>query len=595
MACHTITIGYGEAKKINNSMRAKQFITLLEYKAQYDAMLKLPKEIGDNKVYPQMSVLVYNAMESAKKLKRNDIVVWYLRGVKYNMLIQAWGYIDQTFPSVIREIENGDTSNQKWLEKAREYNPIIQKEMNKLRNKFPYVVEFANSDRNIYHHLVHFMDLPIPTITNTVFDKQDPEELFARFEKIEEAWKEKSRGQLRQGIQEGDKMIIEYGGDKAWWMLNRGGCSDEGQAMGHCGNGAGRAGQKVLSFRSKTDMGWKPHLTFVMDEDGYLGEMKGRGNDKPAAKYHPFIVDLLKHDVINGIKKGNSYMPENDFSISDLEPDVAQELIELKPELITPWERLQLAFKQGKLDELSDEEIENLLKESDEASDIVAYRGGHVVLEKWKDIEDLVNSSPFDTDESGYRSSYSISFKKAFESMEDVHEHSGIYGGEVGSFLTYSINDKNKEVLDKALQNALGEEYDPDESTESMLEYDDADHIRQAVHDAIYSGQEAGISNAIYEALTGGIEDFATDYGAMIIQDKKKEGLFEPFFLVCPLKDFLILDEQFWEDKGYHGGWINEENTDNMPHIDVSDGWDDFSDDAANERLSEELEELPQE
>jgi len=32
--------------------------------------------------------------------------------------------------------------------------------------------------------------------------------------------------------------------------------------------------------------------------------MKGRGNDKPAPKYHPYVVELLRHHLIRGIKGG---------------------------------------------------------------------------------------------------------------------------------------------------------------------------------------------------------------------------------------------------------------------------------------------------
>jgi hypothetical protein len=72
--------------------------------------------------------------------------------------------------------------------------------------------------------------------------------------------------------------------------------------------------------------------TFILDADGQLGEMKGRGNDKPAARYHPYILALLRHDMIRGIK-GGGYMPENNFSMSDFDPQTREQLIAKKPEL----------------------------------------------------------------------------------------------------------------------------------------------------------------------------------------------------------------------------------------------------------------------
>ena len=66
-----------------------------------------------------------------------------------------------------------------------------------------------------------------------------------------------------------------------------------------------------------------------------LGEMKGRGNDKPAAKYHRHIISLLESDIVKGIQ-GGGYMPENNFSMNDLKPEEADALMEKKPTLATP-------------------------------------------------------------------------------------------------------------------------------------------------------------------------------------------------------------------------------------------------------------------
>jgi hypothetical protein len=111
----------------------------------------------------------------------------------------------------------------------------------------------------------------------------------------------------------------------------------EAEAMGHCGNvPSQRPGDQILSLRRQVRRGdvirWYPVATFILDDDGKLGEMKGRGNDKPAAKYHPYIVDLLRHHLIQGIK-GGGYMPENNFSMSDLDPQTREQVIADKPEL----------------------------------------------------------------------------------------------------------------------------------------------------------------------------------------------------------------------------------------------------------------------
>ena len=107
--------------------------------------------------------------------------------------------------------------------------------------------------------------------------------------------------------------------------------------MGHCGNvPSQRPGDQILSLRRQVQRGdiarWYPVATFILDRDGQLGEMKGRGNDKPASKYHPYIAELLRHRLISGIK-GGGYEPQNNFSMSDLDPAAREQLIRQKPAL----------------------------------------------------------------------------------------------------------------------------------------------------------------------------------------------------------------------------------------------------------------------
>src|SRR5208282_1956562 len=107
-------------------------------------------------------------------------------------------------------------------------------------------------------------------------------------------------------------------------------CSEEAKAMGHCGNEprAG-SGDRILSLRQPIQKGgkpyWSPHLTFVIDERGFLGEMKGRGNDKPVPKYYPYIITLLKDNRVKGTK-GASWYKEHNFKMSDLTEEQRQEI-----------------------------------------------------------------------------------------------------------------------------------------------------------------------------------------------------------------------------------------------------------------------------
>lgn len=161
----------------------------------------------------------------------------------------------------------------------------------------------------------------------------NPRQLYYRLAEAEEKWREKQEREIEP--EPDDQIIIDYG-KYAWVKLDREYCDAEGKAMGHCGNaGTPQEGDRILSFRTKvSDTRQKPHLTFILDKSGYLGEMKGRDNDKPSEKYHPYIIDLLQKDFVKGIK-GGGYLPQNNFSLSDLDQEKRKALIKQKPQLGT--------------------------------------------------------------------------------------------------------------------------------------------------------------------------------------------------------------------------------------------------------------------
>jgi hypothetical protein len=113
-----------------------------------------------------------------------------------------------------------------------------------------------------------------------------------------------------------------------WASLGRGYCSQEAKAMGHCGNSGAIEGDNILSLR---DPEGKAHLTFIVN-DGILGEMKGRGNSKPSKRYHPAIMELLKHPSIHVIK-GGGYAPERNFSLKDLQETDRKIIEAIKPNI----------------------------------------------------------------------------------------------------------------------------------------------------------------------------------------------------------------------------------------------------------------------
>lgn len=154
-----------------------------------------------------------------------------------------------------------------------------------------------------------------------------------------------------QGATDG-KTILEFPDGFRWVLLPRGYCSVEGKAMGHCGNVNARPDDEILSLRDKKNV---PHLTFVIN-NGEIGESKGRGNDKPAPRYHKYIVDLFTADLEDkeisiDYVAGGGYKPENNFKMEDLSP---QDLEKIKKENFWLGKPGYYLLQMGSFDEINE-------------------------------------------------------------------------------------------------------------------------------------------------------------------------------------------------------------------------------------------------
>ena len=289
-------------------MRAKEFlIEANNYVDMFDRMLKIgfPDPAKFQKAKNKYQITADNAR---KILKRKDRIVWYIQQVKIDTMLSSKDY--------------ASVSDEK--------KAAFDAELNKLYKKYP--PSQSRLPSGFIFTLEHYLSLPVPAIQNYQFTNQTIEQVVRDFENAETEWRKSTNGHI--SAQPNDKILIDMG-KSAWWLLDRGACDQEGDAMGHCGNvPSERPGDRILSFRTKvTDQVWRSNLTFILDKNGVLGEMKGRGNEKPNPKYHDAIVQLLTHDIVRGIK-GGGYMPEHNFDMTDLPEHTRKQLYKTKPELM---------------------------------------------------------------------------------------------------------------------------------------------------------------------------------------------------------------------------------------------------------------------
>jgi hypothetical protein len=335
------------------------------YEAMFNDILKLNAD-------PRLRHQITQDIDWARKtLRKNDRIVWFLRWVK------VWLVSTTTGSGVAAAASPGALQRQN-----RHFGPV------------PGQDDLVPTPA-LKQQLEHFLSLPIPEIQNYVFKAESPRQLFDLFARYEAAWRQRIEEERSLITPEPeDEILIEFQDGYAWWLLSRGGCSVEAQAMGHCGNvPSQRPGDRILSLRPKVRRGdverWYPVATFILDADGQLGEMKGRGNDKPAPKYHPYIIELLRHHIIRGVK-GGGYMPENNFSMSDLDPQTREQLIGDKPEL-----KGLLGYYE---DEGMTERVLDMLVDQLQARDLPEYESYDAdkrdfILSTYRDLEQFVSTN----------------------------------------------------------------------------------------------------------------------------------------------------------------------------------------------------------
>ena len=207
-----------------------------------------------------------------------------------------------------------------------------------------YVPTFQSPSK-VLESLLHYFSYP--NTNNYSLQGKKPSDfrsIFQDLANLEKEYLEKNKQSvINHSIDYKEKeykpeMFIDFGDGWAWFILNSPSCDVEARGMGHCGNaGNPQEGERILSLRQKSSIGqdnYKPFLTFILDKNGKLGEMKGSANTKPNKKYHMYIKSLLLNPAIKGLK-GAGYMPENNFSIFDFEN--YEDLIEIskvKPKIV---------------------------------------------------------------------------------------------------------------------------------------------------------------------------------------------------------------------------------------------------------------------
>jgi hypothetical protein len=343
------------------------------------------------RVVPKVETTVTHEIQWAKSvLKRNDRIIWYLRWYRLalvkNLLKTQVLYDELNTPdnqALIDDLDRQSPGNAVQASKVADdaaslLEPPQQQQQAPQAPPEPqapqtiaqqleglvaqYKKEFAaksggNESTSLAAERIDIDDFPemksgldhylsfdnVVDIQNKVLTFESYQDVKDAYSVAEQAHQQKAEKILRPQAE--DQVWMKFPNGWAWWWLPRASCSEESKAMGHCGNSpeAGRKGTSILSLREPKKYGketlWEPHLTFILrsSEDGAadagsLGQMKGRNNDKPVAKYHPYIMSLLKDPRISSVV-GGGHLPQNNFALADLTPEQRKEVAQANPSI----------------------------------------------------------------------------------------------------------------------------------------------------------------------------------------------------------------------------------------------------------------------
>jgi hypothetical protein len=249
-------------------------------------------------------------------LPNNDILL----EAAYDNMVTA---IKQKFPEQSAMIDENIKKAKKILTAPDKKAPTSDKMIWYIKVLRAYLLNDMQSTKGTYNFkdmeqfnndFFHYYGLNLPQIFNIELANQNISELFQKFDIINQQYQKSDKPPVP--VKKGDYELIHFPDGSGWWFIDRAYCKEEGRSGKHCGNVVGQddESQRILSLRTPNH---NVILTFILLENGYLGEMKAKANQKPSAKYHPHIMQLLLNPMVKGIK-GSGYASYMNFSIFDL-------------------------------------------------------------------------------------------------------------------------------------------------------------------------------------------------------------------------------------------------------------------------------------
>ena len=304
----------------------------------------LKEKININEIIPDILVKYYCAVSDGVCVRGHSFVIdhavnvfghkdkhliVFLKFMRFYMLLNILNNIKQ-YPE---DYGNSISEVKEFIDK---YYDKWHVEIDRTQREVPKDTETINSYLlRIIGSFDYYYDLNLPNIESFApppnMSMHSLLDTFNEFEKAKDLIPDSLR------TTQDWKTIVKFSNGWEWVDIGQSYCRFEAKSMEHCGNSpnAKDTNQTIFSLREPELGGkyWKPHLTFIYwKREKSLGEMKGKGNDKPHKSYHDYIIKLLEHPLIQAIH-GGGWQPDNNFSIPDLDYGKMDKLLRAKPQL----------------------------------------------------------------------------------------------------------------------------------------------------------------------------------------------------------------------------------------------------------------------
>jgi len=321
-------------------------------------------------------------------------------------------------------------------------------------------------------------------------------------------------GQGDFNYNEKNKVLRDYRDENGigfyWVDLETNSSDEECDRMGHCGRTGGDKSLYSLRRTQRINEDFtlnKSYLTAAIGEsNGVIYQLKGPKNSKPDEKYHPYIVDLiLNDDHIQGF--GSEYGSGKDFKITDLSKEKIIEIYSKKPQLFNTF-KLK-SFLKNKLG-IEGIELPNMVFEWEISPDeIHHYIDGDWVSKRLKRKTPAGNEVTDD-----------VWFTEQVLSGNwgEFYEDSGDWK----SSLKYHVNDENAKKIREIIKSISGDDYDPEETLENLIDEYDGDYdIRFAINSSYSDTASSEYYYYVINELKSALEEYGevlklNDEGAVI-------------------------------------------------------------------------------